>query len=82
METLTMVTMFELGVFLFGFLAGILISRLITRSRKDPGHNLCGELIVNTTDSDKDVLKFALDVPVVELMNADSVTFTVTREDT
>ena len=80
METLMMVTMLEIGVFLFGFVVGFILARAIASFRKSSSLN-CGEIIVNTTDADKDVLKFALDVPVVELMNANSVVFKVIRED-
>ena len=80
METLMMVTILEIGVFLLGIAVGFIIARAIPLSRKSKSLN-CGEIIVNTTDPKKDVLKFALDVPIVDLMNANSVTFQVIKED-
>lgn len=67
-----------IGVFVIGLLIGIVIGRLPLGKASSLD---CGEIIVNTTDPMKDVLKFALDVPVTELMSADKVTFRVVRED-
>lgn len=73
-------TILSLGIFLCGFLVGFVVTNVcVRRAKKSPLD--CGEIIVNTTDPMKDVLKFALDVPVTELMSADKVTFQVVREE-
>lgn len=69
-----------IGIFLFGFLVGFVVANVCVRRAAKLSLD-CGEVIVNTTDPMKDVLKFALDVPVTELMNADKISFRVTRED-
>lgn len=73
-------TILSLGIFLCGFLVGFVVANVCVRKAKKSSLD-CGEIIVNTTDPMKDVLKFALDIPVAELMSADKVTFQVMRED-
>lgn len=57
--------------FVLGFVCG--------RSSNKP--NMCGRLVVNTTDPKKDVLRFELSCSIGEILANRTITFEVANED-
>lgn len=74
-DILTVILILALG-FTFGFY----VCRVV--SPKPKNGPFVGTMVVNTTDIEKDVCRLEIDIPIADMMNRETITFKVRREDT
>lgn len=74
LDALTVILILALG-----FAIGFYVCRLVCPKAKNGP--FVGTMVVNTTDIEKDVCRLEIDIPIADMMNRETITFKVRRED-